>query len=561
MVSSRLPDDPIRHVVHLILENRSFDQMLGCMKAVYPDLDGIDAAALKSNEDTAGQVYTQAATQVRQMLKWDPHHEVPRVAVQLENGNSGFVKDFSQQYPDSTSGARQQIMDYYDLDFLPALHALGRNFKICDRWFSSLPGPTWPNRFFALTGTSNGRVNMPGDGTHKADLAGYFQQTQTTLFDRLNEQAVHWKVYFHDIPQTTVLDGQRQPHNVARYFYVSQLYEDARGPESEFPEYCLIEPDFMGYGQNDGHPPHDIMRSEKLIADVYNALRANDELWRSTLLIVMFDEHGGFFDHVIPPKADPPDDAKPSEYAFDQLGVRVPAVLVSPWVKPGVDHTQFDHTSVLKYLTEKWGLGPLGRRTAAATSIGKLIMGSPVESGPTRISLSAAQLQPPDPRAEEEAFGASSSHQAALAQLAQWLEIEAVEKAPRIAVLLAKMAEAAKAFAERYILGPDGGFSVSVAQPDKLSLPLQTSATDSIASFMMRMKRYAAMGLRTRLEAADLAADQQQHSLQTLALISGRNFHLEDDAEKLDNAKAWLSKGVGNPQTKVVNSGGAAPAK
>jgi hypothetical protein len=239
----------------------------------------------------------------------------------------------------------------------------------------------------------------------------------------------------------------------------------------------------------------------------------------------------------------------------------VPAVLVSPWVKPGVDHTQFDHTSVLKYLTEKWGLGPLGRRTAAATSIGKLITGSPMESGPTRISLSAPQLQPPDPRAEEEAFGASSSHQAALAQLAQWLEIEAVEKAPRIAVLLAKIAEATKAFAERYILGPDGGFSVSVAQPDKLSLPLQTSATDSIASFMMRMKRYAAMGLRTRLEAADLAADQQQHSLQTLALISGRNFHLEDDAEKIDNAKAWLSKGVGNPQTKVVTSGGAAPPK
>ena len=558
MVSSRLPNDPIRHVVHLILENRSFDQMLGCMKAVYPDLDGIDAMELKSNEDTAGQVYIQAATQIRQMLKWDPHHEVPRVAVQLENGNSGFVKDFSQQYPDSTSGARQQIMDYYALDFLPALHALGRNFKICDRWFSSLPGPTWPNRFFALTGTSNGRVNMPSDGTHKADLSGYFQQTQTTLFDRLNEQAVHWKVYFHDIPQTTVLDGQRQPHNVARYFYINQLYEDARGPESEFPEYSLIEPDFMGYGQNDGHPPHDIMRSEKLIADVYNALRANDALWRSTLLIVMFDEHGGFYDHVVPPKAVPPDDAKPSEYTFDQLGVRVPAVLVSPWVKPGVDHTQFDHTSVLKYLTEKWGLGPLGRRTAGATSIGKLIAGSPIESDLTRISLSAAQLQPPDPRAEEEAFGASSSHQVALAQLAQWLEIEAVEKAPRLAVLLARIAEAVKACAERYILGPDGGFSVSVAQPDKLSLPLQTSATDSIASFMMRMKRYAAMGLRTRLGATDLAADQQQHSLQTLALITGRNFHLEDDAEKLDNAKAWLSKSVGSPQTKTAASAATA---
>jgi phospholipase C len=94
-------------------------------------------------------------------------------------------------------------MGYYPLDFLPGLHALARNFTICDRWFASLPGPTWPNRFFALTGTSNGRVNMPDDGTHKADLPGFFQQTQDTIFDRLNERAIHWKVYFHDIPQTT----------------------------------------------------------------------------------------------------------------------------------------------------------------------------------------------------------------------------------------------------------------------------------------------------------------------------------------------------------------------
>ena len=308
MVSSKLPNDPIRHVVHLILENRSFDQMLGCMKAIYPDLDGIDVRAPNTNSDIAGRVYAQAPTQIRQMLKWDPHHEVPRVAVQLENGNSGFVKDFSQQYSDSTPEARQQIMDYYGLDFLPALHPLARNFTICDRWFSALPGPTWPNRFFALTGTSNGRVNMPSDGTHKADLAGYFQQSQFTLFDRLNEKAVHWKVYFHDIPQSTVLDRQRQPHNVARYFYIDQFYEDAGGLETEFPEYCLIEPDFMGYGQNDAHPPHDIMRSEKLIADVYNAIRANEDLWASTLLVLMFDEHGGFYDHAVPPPAVAPDD-------------------------------------------------------------------------------------------------------------------------------------------------------------------------------------------------------------------------------------------------------------
>src|SRR5258708_940292 len=432
--------DPIRHVVHLILENRSFDQMLGCLKAVYPNLDGIDPNVLRSNEDTAGRSFKQAPTDIRQMPKSDPHHEVVHVAAQLANSSSGFVRDFSQCYPDSTTEERQLIMSYYPLDFLPALHSLGRNFAVCDQWFASVPGPTWPNRFFALSGTSNGRVNMPNDGTNNADLAGYFQQTQTTLFDRLNEKAVHWKAYFHDIPQTVVLDNQRLPHNVARYFYIDQFYEDVRGLESNFPAYCLIEPDFMGYGQNDDHPPHDVMRAEKLIADIFNAIRANEALWGSTLLVVMFDEHGGFYDHVVPPAAAPPDDAQPSEYTFDQLGVRVPAILVSPWVQPGVVRTQFDHTSLLKYLIEKWDLGDLGRRTAAANSIRGVISQAARECELRRIELTPDQLVPPDPKAEEEAFGSSSSHQAARAKLGQWLKLEADEKLPPIATGLARSA-------------------------------------------------------------------------------------------------------------------------
>jgi len=137
-------------------------------------------------------------------------------------------------------------MGFYPLDFLPALHALARDFTICDHWFASLPGPTWPNRFFALTGTSKGRVNMPDDGTHKADLPGYFQQDQDTIFDRLTDKGINWKVYFHDIPQSWVLSHQRQPHNVARYFYIREFFIDARGAEEEFPQFCFIEPDFMG---------------------------------------------------------------------------------------------------------------------------------------------------------------------------------------------------------------------------------------------------------------------------------------------------------------------------
>ena len=338
------------------------------LKQVDPDLDGVDPAHPGENKDPNRTVFKQLPTEERQMTL-DPHHEVAHVAAQLADHNGGFVKDFATAFPNSTATDRQFIMGYFPLDFLPSLHALGREFTVCDRWFSSLPGPTWPNRFFALTGTSNGRVNMPDDGDHTLDLPGWFEQDQTTIFDRLSEKGIHWNVYFHDIPQTSVLMHQRRPENAARYFYINRFHEDARGLADDFPQFCLIEPDFMGGDENDDHPPHDVMKAEKLIADVYNSLRANPDLWKSTLLVVFYDEHGGFYDHVEPPGTIAPD-AHHEEYSFDRLGVRVPAILVSPWVKQGVQHTQFDHTSVLKYLTEKWSLGPLGNRTAAANSIG-----------------------------------------------------------------------------------------------------------------------------------------------------------------------------------------------
>ena len=199
-------------------------------KEVYADLEGIDPARPNRNTDDTGQVFQQKVTYERQVLL-DPHHEVNHVAVQLADRNGGFVKDFAQSFPTSTPDDRQFIMGYYPLGFLPALHSLAREFTICDQWFSSLPGPTWPNRFMALSGTSMGRVNMPFDGEHQVDPAGWFEQTQPTVFDRLTDKGIHWKVYFHDIPQTAVFCRQRLPENAAHYYYiqaVSRMPGDAR---------------------------------------------------------------------------------------------------------------------------------------------------------------------------------------------------------------------------------------------------------------------------------------------------------------------------------------------
>lgn len=408
--------DPIKHVVLLILENHSFDQMLGCMREVYPDLDGIDPTHLHSNADNRGNEYFQRVTNETQM-RYDPKHEHVNVLQQLKNSNSNFVLDFSQAHPLSKSRDRQEIMGYYKRGFLPALHTLAQEFVICDRWFSSLPGPTWPNRFFALSGTSHGVVIMP-EGIHHIHPSSFLEQVQPTIFDRLNEADRKWHVYHYDLPASWILLRQLEPQNLLWYHHMDSFFSHAKS--GELPDFTFIEPKYSGQDQNDDHPPHNTMKAEKLIADVYNAIRSNQELWESTLLVVFYDEHGGFYDHVTPPPAVPPDEHV-KHYSFDQFGVRVPAILVSPWLSPRVDHTVFDHTSLLRYLSDKWSLGPLGERTAHANSIKYALKFSDTPQTATtpfiRVPNSALYASRP----ELEPFDRSTHHRA-LALFAQHLE-------------------------------------------------------------------------------------------------------------------------------------------
>jgi phospholipase C len=412
-------NDPIKHVILLLMENRSFDQMLGCFKQVYPDMEGVDENAPGVNLDPAGKAFKQLPTKSQQMPV-DPRHETINVLEQLEDKNSGFVRNFSNFYgATATDDDRQLIMSYYPLMSLHGLHRLARDFTICDHWFSSVPGPTWPNRFFAFSGTSNGKVDMP-DGIHHLDLENaIFDQGQTTLFDRLSEAGRSWKVYYFDFPSSLILTHQRHPSKLIHYHKADRFFQDA--VHGTLPEFSLIEPKYAGKDQNDDHPPHNIMKGEKLIADVYNALRSNDEMWKSSLLVVLFDEHGGFYDHLPPPAAVPTDPPTHGnlEYSFDRLGVRVPAVLVSPYAGQRVEQTQFDHTSLLKYLINKWDLGSLGPRTSAAASIGVALNdGAAREDTIPFIRISTTMVLPP--RADLE-MQVDSNHQLALQEFARAL--------------------------------------------------------------------------------------------------------------------------------------------
>ncbi len=285
--------DPIKHVVVLMMEDHSFDQLLGCMQQVYAELEGIDEKKLRSNPDypNANNVVQQAATKLTS-ISLDPVHEHVNVLRQIADNCSGFVSDFVQCYS-QCGETRQQVMSYYQLGSLPVLHQLAQNFTVCDHWFSSLPGPTWPNRFFVHTGTSKGNVKMPSGMYIKNE---YFYD-QNTIYDELDNKHITWGIYHHGMPHTLLL--ARLWDRPGQFHRMDNFFKDATRPEEEFPQYVFIEPSSGGTDENDQHPPTDMRKGEYLIAQIYNALRRNEALWNSTLFVLLYDEHGGFYDLIM----------------------------------------------------------------------------------------------------------------------------------------------------------------------------------------------------------------------------------------------------------------------
>ncbi|HZV65107.1 MAG TPA: alkaline phosphatase family protein [Telluria sp.] len=363
--------DPIRHVVVLMLENRSFDHLLGGLQGSIPGLDGVDPLNPGKNVDAADggkEIFQKPVAEDVVSKAFNVPHEFGDIQLQLKDGNAHFVDNFVKHNPKASAFERQQVMAYFKEGDLNVMHTLAKNYLVCNRWFSSLPGPTWPNRLFAHSGTCLGHVLMPdADNPAEIDqLWGTFRQD--TIYDRLDDarvagKPVSWRIYHDGFPQSVILDKLKWPFLSGRYSAMEDFFEDAQA-ESSFPAYSFIEPRYANGAkrENDQHPPASMEEGEQLIASVYNAIRGNEALWRSTLLIVTHDEHGGFYDHVVPPAAIPPD-ASPSEFAFDRLGVRVPTILISPFVEAGVDNTVYDHTSILRYVLEKYQLPPLGERT------------------------------------------------------------------------------------------------------------------------------------------------------------------------------------------------------
>jgi phospholipase C len=418
----------IDHIVVLMLENRSFDHMLGFLytdagnvspagqpfagltgQESCPGSDGQPVTVFRLAPNTPGVYFYpgadpgegyQATNNQCFGTTADP---APGAAAPM----SGFVTDYAQAIKDNErkgwyvvpGTAESWIMGCHTPETLPVLSALAKGFAVCDHWYGSVPTETMPNRAFLCAGTSQGHLD---DHTKKF--------TCPSIFGSLTKANVSWKIYGDvtaPLTRADFPDTLKAP--AAHYGHFANFQADARA--GNLPAFAFLEPSWGSNG-NSQHPNYNVALGEQYLLDTYNAVRSGPG-WDKTLLIVTYDEHGGCYDHVPPPWGATPPDATPGQYGFDftRFGPRVPAVLVSPLIPAGTVYrapggsAPFDHTSVLATVERRFGIAPLTRRDAAAHDLGGV------------LTLTAARtddplqgVTPPTPPANPTTLTAQPSH-------------------------------------------------------------------------------------------------------------------------------------------------------
>ncbi len=347
----------VEHLVVLMMENRSFDHYLGALAtdAAYPFASRSVVEGLRGNESNPDP--TGASVPVFKLKDFTPEdlpHSWDASRVQWNAGqNDGFVKAHA-------GGSEKEAMGFHDRTQIPFYYWLADNFTVCDHWFSSVLGPTWPNRFFLHAATSNGfKDNRP------------IWDSVDTIWDALRDKQLDAKNYaagfitwFAGGFPSKVVAHQNPSARIRDFFAAAQ--------NGTLPPFSLIDPDFLA---SDDHPSHNILRGQAFVASVYKAL-AESPLWPKTLLVITYDENGGFFDHVSPPKTV---DERPD---FEQLGFRVPAFVVGPMVKNGyVSKVQLEHSSVAATLKTRFGIRSLNARVDATNDLSDCIDPAKVKAG------------------------------------------------------------------------------------------------------------------------------------------------------------------------------------
>ncbi len=358
---------PIDTIVVLMQENRSFDHYLGQLH--FQGQRRSKAEPLTGNPnplDPGGPFITP----FHQSYYCEPADLDHSWTGTHREWDAGAMDNFALQNATGVDPSGARSMGYYDSSDLPFYYALYSTFAMGDRYFSSVLSQTFPNRFYLLAATSFGHIrnDLPTGGS---------DFTQPTIFNLLDDAGVSWKIYYSQIPFADLF-GYVRNHAPGNVVPVAQYYTDAQA--GTLPHVAFVDPIFIGQAnvETDEHPPSNIQVGQNFAAQVINALLASPQ-WPQSALFLTYDEHGGYYDHVPPPPACVPDDIPPmlesgdSPGAFDRYGIRVPMVVVSPWARPHyVSHKVYDHTSILRFIENRFDLPALTRRDANADPMLKL---------------------------------------------------------------------------------------------------------------------------------------------------------------------------------------------
>jgi phospholipase C len=417
---------PIEHVVVVMFENRSLDNMLGTLytdgpapSVVLPArsasrFDGLQLGLTNPsnpgyfNGGAAQSIPVTASVRSSTVPDPDPEETFTNVTFQLfgpetPNPNPRWpTQGFVVNYATTGTSDATQIMQCHSPTQVPILAALARSYAVSDAWFASVPSQTWANRSFVHAGTSNGHVD---NGSPPDPL----DWDVPTIFNVLNSTGTSWAVY-HDtvlVPSLTrTMFPKLWPSSLDSQF---RAFDDFVNDcaDARLPQYSFVEPSFL-VDPNDDHPPHDVNAGEALLHAVWTAVSTSPG-FAKTLLVITYDEHGGCYDHVLPPfGATPPDSTSmPGDqgFGFDRFGVRVPVVAVSPWIAAGTvfrsDTTvPYDHTTILATLRDWLTVPPSAmlpsRRIAAAPTLGQLLtLSAPRTDVPSLASPTAITVPTP----------------------------------------------------------------------------------------------------------------------------------------------------------------------
>lgn len=399
--------DHIKNVVVLVLENRSFDTIAGGL-SYNPEIDGLlhHKFCNPVNVSDPSNHETVCAKPIAQnVAPDDPNHGTSGVNLQVystyhptDNSKAtmqGFVTEQATVYKTKNISRAAEAINYYTQDHVRVFADMASNYVLFDRWFAAVPGPTNPNRAYLTSGTSHG---------HGRNDAGFNTAAlpQRSIFQQLSEKNISWINYSNTTGFTpdalfyswTVSSGAATTHIKP----LSQFYSDAQA--GTLPQFTYLNPECCSY--QSFHPPSPITDGEAFIKHVYESLRSSPQ-WDETLFILTFDEHGGFGDHVPPPTDIPAGDkltytekapdGQPTTFDFTRLGIRVPTLLISPWVGKGVVEKkgrnkggEYDHTSILGFLANLWGLDTLTPRVGWSSTFEHLIEDESRGDTPTTLA-------------------------------------------------------------------------------------------------------------------------------------------------------------------------------